>query len=215
MGLFKKKPSAFEVSAKTLAEKGFCDEYIDALKDDISNALKPRDINKGKSYLCNALIICGRLNEAYDVFNEVDLNTLDSILAPNLVQNIIFSLFVQDKLSAADELYYKHNRLVLHDHTDSMRRTLAIHEHIQGRYENSITILAKMLDSDCRFLDICIIKSMVKLDMYESASEIGSSLNAYDGLHELGNQSMKLKRKILNALDGSRIKRTHKNKKKK
>lgn len=215
MGLFNKKPPAFEVSAKLLAQKGFCDDYIDALKEDISKAEKPRDINKGKSYLCNALIICGRLSESFDVFNEVDLNTLDSILAPNLVQNMIFSFFVQNKFSDADELYYKHNRLVLHDHTDSMRRTLAIHEHIQGRYENSITILAKMLESDCRFLDICLIKSMLKLDMYEAASEIGSSLNAYDGLSELGKESMKLKRKILNALDGSRIKHVHKSNSKK
>lgn len=215
MGFFKKKPSIYSKSAKVLSEIGFCDDYIKALNEDIDAATKPRDINKGKSYLCNALIICGRLTKAYEVFHEIDLNTLDKILSPNLVQNIIFSLFVRNKFSEADELYYKHNRLVLHEHTDSMRRTLAIHEHIQGRYENSITILAKLLESDCRFLDICLIKSMLKLDMYESAAEIGGSLNAYDGLYELGDETLKLKRKILSALNGKKIKKTNHKKRKK
>ena len=69
MGLFKKS-SPFKNSAAVLADNGFTDVYIEALKKDIEPLKKPKDIAKGQSYLINALIIAGRLEEGCSLYKK-------------------------------------------------------------------------------------------------------------------------------------------------
>ena len=168
MGLFKKKCD-FGKSLAILAKQGFSDEYADMLKTEIGTAERPKDIAKGKSFLANALLILGRLREAFDLFEEIDMKRLEWHLRGNLVSNMIFCKFVQDDFRTAEQLYKDYNDVVLGEPSDAMKRSLAIHEHINGRYEVSVEIYVKMMDSECRFLDICMVKSLLRLDMFEQA----------------------------------------------
>ncbi len=198
--IFFKKKCRFEKALSILSKSGFTHEYTEMLKAELEEAERPQDIAKGKSFLANALLIQGDLNEAYQTFNEINLKKLDSNLHGNLISNMIFCLYVQNKFKDAEELYQKYNSAVLNEHSDTSRRSLAIHQHILGNYEAAIEILANMLDSECRFLDICMVKSMLRLDMYERAAEFTKFFNRYESCGELTKEIHKLKNKVFDGL---------------
>lgn len=195
MSLFKKKCS-YKKSLEMLAKSGFTDEYAEMLRSEIAEAERPKDIAKGKSFLANALLIRGRLTEAYSEFESIDMKKLEWYLQGNLVSNMIFCKFVQNDFKAADYLYKEYNAVVLGEHTDAMKRSLAIHEHISGRYENSVEIYVKMMGSECRFLDICMVKSLLRLDMFERANEFTIGFERYENCGELSTETAKLLKKI-------------------
>lgn len=203
MGLFKKS-SPFKNSAAVLADNGFTDVYIEALKKDIEPLKKPKDIAKGQSYLINALIIAGRLEEGcslYKKYSEENLfDKLDKTLYPNLLHNVIFAYFIRNKYKEAETIYKEKNEFVLKDTSDTMKRSLALHECMNGRYENAVTVLAKLLDSDCRFVDLCIVKTVLKLDMFSRANELSANFGEYKGRNELEAEAQKLKKKIFDGL---------------
>lgn len=203
MGLFKKS-SPFKNSAAVLADNGFTDVYIEALKKDIEPLKKPKDIAKGQSYLINALIIAGRLEEGcslYKKYSEENLfDKLDKALYPNLLHNVIFAYFIRNKYKEAETIYKEKNEFVLKDTSDTMKRSLALHECMNGRYENAVTVLAKLLDSDCRFVDLCIVKTVMKLDMFSRANELSANFGEYKGRNELEAEAQKLKKKIFDGL---------------
>lgn len=198
--MFFKKKCRFEKALSILSKSGFTREYTDMLKIELDEAERPQDIAKGKSFLANALLIQGDLKEAYQTFNEINLKKLDSTLHGNLISNMIFCLYVQNKFKDAEELYQKYNAAVLNEHGDASRRSLAIHQHINENYEASIEILANMLDSECRFLDICMVKSMLRLDMYERAAEFTKFFSRYEDCGELTKEIRKLKNKVFDGL---------------
>ena len=195
MSIFKKKCS-FKKSLELLGKNGFTDEYAEMLKLEIAEAERPKDIAKGKSFLANALLIRGRLTEAYAEFESIDMKKLERYLQGNLVSNMIFCKFVQDDFKTADFLYKEYNEAVLGEHTDAMKRSLAIHEHISGRYENSVEIYVKMIGSDCRFLDICMVKALLRLDLFERANEFTIGFERYKNCNELSIEAAKLQKKI-------------------
>lgn len=203
MSLWKKK-CRFEKSLKVLSEKGFSREYAEMLKTEISSAERAGDAAKGKSFLVNALIILGELTEASEVFDEVDMKKLEPRLQGNLVSNMIFNLFVRDKFNDAEELYQTYNAAILGEHSDASKRSLAIHEHIKGRYENAVEIYVKMMDSECRFLDICMVKSMLRLDMYERAADFSVCFKRYENCGELTAEVKKLRSRIADGLPPKR-----------
>ena len=198
--IFFKKKCRFTKALTILSESGFTREYIEMLKSELAEAERPQDIAKGKSFLVNALIIQGDLTEAYQIFEEINLNKLDANLHGNLVSNVIFSMFVRDKFKTAEELYKKYNAAVLNEHSDASRRSLAIHQHINGNYEAAIEIMLNMLESECRFLDICMVKAMLRLDMYERAAEFSKFFERYENCNELTKEVHKLKNKIFEGL---------------
>ena len=195
MSIFRKKTN-FPHAAEVLAAEGFTDNYIDVLKEELGTAVHPKDIALGKSYLANALLIRGRLTEAFAAFQEIDLKKLERHLNGNLISNMIFCQFVQNKFKAAEELYQTYNAVVLGEHTEAMKRSLAIHEHIQGRYEVAVEIIAKMGDSSCRFIDICMVKSLLRLDMFSQAADFAVKFGEYKNCNELSKEVGKLKKKI-------------------
>ena len=195
MSLFNKKCN-FKKSLELLGKNGFTDEYAEMLKTEISEAERPKDIAKGKSFLANALLIRGKLTEAYAVFEEINMNKLERYLQGNLVSNMIFCKFVQDDFKTADYLYKEYNAVVLGEHTDAMKRSLAIHEHISGRYENTVEILVKMIGSECRFLDICMVKALLRLDMHERAKDFTIGFERYENCGELTAEVAKLQKKL-------------------
>ena len=170
------------------------------LRTELAEAERPQDIAKGKSFLVNALIIQGDLTEAYQIFEEINLKKLASNLHGNLISNVIFSLFVQNKFKDADELYMKYNVAVLGEHSDASKRSLAIHQHINGNYEVAIEILLNMMESECRFLDICMVKAMLRLDMYERAADFTKFFERYENCNELTKEIHKLKNKVFDGL---------------
>lgn len=195
MILFKKKCN-FKKSLELLAKSGFTNEYAEMLKSEIAEAERPKDIAKGKSFLANAFLICGKLTDAYSEFESIDMKKLERYLQGNLVSNMIFCKFVQNDFKTADYLYKEYNAAVLGEPTDAMKRSLAIHEHISGRYENSVEIYAKMIGSECRFLDICMVKSLLRLDMFERAKEFTVGFERYENCGELSIETAKLLKKI-------------------
>ncbi|MCM1024368.1 MAG: hypothetical protein NC395_09975 [Prevotella sp.] len=203
MKLFKKK-CRFEKSLAVLSEKGFIDEYAASLKAELAEAERPQDIARGKSFLANAQLILGDLTEAYGTFEEIDMKKLEPYLVGNLVSNMIFVCFVQDKFKLAEELYQTYNAAVLREHSDASKRSLAIHEHIKGRYEVSVEIYVNMMGSECRFLDICMVKSMLRLDMFEQAADFSLFFDRYSGCGELAAEVKKLKDKIIGGLPPKR-----------
>ncbi len=199
MKLWKKK-CRFEKSLKILAESGFTAEYAESLRSELAEAEREVDIAKGKSFLANALLILGELSEAFSVFSEINMKKLEPYLHGNLVGNMVFLKFVQDDFKTAEQLYRDYNAEILGEHGDVSKRSLAIHEHIQGRYETSVEILAKMMNSECRFLDICMVKSMLRLDMYERAADFSAYFKRYENCGELAEEISKLRKKIMNGL---------------
>ena len=199
MKLFKKK-CRFEKSLTILSEKGFTVEYAQSLKNEISEAEREQDIAKGKSFLANAQLILGDITDAYRTFEEINKKKLEPYLLGNLVSNMVFADFVRDRFKSAEELYKTYNAAILGEHSDASKRSLAIHEHISGRYENSVEILVNMMDSECRFLDICMVKSMLRLDMFEQAADFSAYFNRYISCGELGEEVKKLKNKIISGL---------------
>lgn len=195
MSFFKKK-CKFNKALEVLAKEGFTENYAETLRAELAEAERPQDIAKGKSFLANALMILGDIAEAYAVFEEIDIKKLEYYLRGNLIGNMIFCKFVQDDFSAAEELYQKYNSEVLGEHGEIMKRSLGIHQHIQGRYEVAVEIFIKMMDGDCRFLDICIVKTLLRLNMYERAVEFTAGFDRYENCGELAAEVQKLKKKI-------------------
>ena len=195
MGIFRKRTN-FPLAAEVLAAEGFTDNYIDVLKGELETAEHKKDIAKGKSYLANALLIRGRLTEAYAVFQEINIRHLERNLQGNLISNMIFCKFVQNDFKTAENLYQTYNAAVLGERSDAMKRSLAIHEHIKGRYEVAVEIIAKMGESSCRFIDICMVKSLLRLDMFSQAEDYAIKFGEYKNCNELSKEVGKLKKKI-------------------
>ncbi|MCM1330060.1 MAG: hypothetical protein NC253_11545 [Ruminococcus sp.] len=195
MNFFKKK-CKFSKSLGILGKEGFTENYVSSLKSELAEAERPQDIAKGKSFLANALMILGNLTEAYAVFEEIDMKKLEHYLRGNLVGNMIFCKFAQDDFAAAEGLYQKYNAEVLGENGEVMKRSLGIHQHIQGRYEVAVEIFVKMLDGNCRFLDICMVKSLLRLNMYERAREFAAGFDRYKDCGELAAEVQKLRKKI-------------------
>lgn len=201
---FKGKKAPFKESGEILSKEGFSDGYIEKLREETAALSNKKQIAEGENYIVNALIVRGRLEEAYSEFsrceNEQVWLKLNRQLYPNLLQNVIFSLFIRDKFKEAERLYKEYNEFVLKDASDGMKRTLALHECMNGRYENAVTVLAKLMDSECRFLDLCIVKTVLKLDMYDRAMELSAGFDSYNGRGELEAEAKKLKKKIFEGL---------------
>lgn len=204
MIFFKKKSSPFKESGAILSEEGFSDRYIEKLRQETAEVKNKTEIAQGENFIVNALILRGKLTEAYDEFRrceEEDIwKKLDRNLYPNLLHNVIFSLFIRDKFKDAERIYKDYNEIVLKDRSDGMKRTLALHECMNERYENAVTVLAKLMDSECRFLDLCIVKTVLKLDMYDRAMELSADFGKYDGRGELEAEAKKLKKKIFDGI---------------
>lgn len=201
--IFNKK-CRFEKSLLILSEKGFSEEYAESLRTELAAAEREQDIAKGKSFLANALLILGNITEAYQTFEDTNLKKLEPHLVGNLVSNMIFADFVRDRFKSAEELYQTHNAAILGEHSDASKRSLAIHEHIKGRYETAVEILVNMMDSECRFLDICMVKSMLRLDMFEQAADFSAYFNRYMNCGELSEEIKKLRSKIIGGLPPKR-----------
>ena len=213
---FLKMTGHYSQSAVYLAEHGYNSHYMEMLKEECDTAQKPKVREEGKALTAQALMFRGELRNAAEAYKNVDISKLPAHLNSVFVNNYIMCLFLLNKPQRIREIYHEHNAIALAENTLVMRRTIGIKEYIDKRYENAVTVFIKLAgEPDPRvtlMADICLVRSMLELDMYERAAEIADlGFSRYNGKGDITAEINRLKMKISGS---SRSNKGKKNKKK-
>lgn len=187
---FLKMTGHYADSAMYLAEHGYNDEYIKMLSAECETAENPKVRAEGQALTAQALLFRGKLRDALKAFEETEIKKLPKTIGHVFANNYILCLFLLGKPERIRTVYEEQNKLVLGENSLVMRRTIGIKEYIEKRYENAVTVFIKLLsepDPRCTLMaDICIVKSMLKLDMKERASEIAElGFGRYVGMGDI------------------------------
>ncbi|MDE6592643.1 MAG: hypothetical protein K2K57_06230 [Oscillospiraceae bacterium] len=214
---FLKMTGHYAGSAMFLAENGYCDKYIEMLRGELETAEKASDIAQGQALLAQGLMFKGEVKKSLGEYEKVDIDRLGRDEGAAFVGNYALCLFLLDRPQRIRQLLIDRNREAFGGGTLIMRRTVGIREYTQKRYENAVTVFLKLLsEPDPRvtlMADICLVKTMLKLDMRERAKEIAEmGFDRYRGLGEITTEVGKL-RIAMNSPKGVR-KNTGKKKKK-
>lgn len=187
-----------------LADKGYTEAYIDALKLEIDNARGEKAKAEGQGYLACAYLFMGQLSKSAETFETINSEKIGNMQGEILFANMELCYFLMGKNQKADEIYKTYNEQILAGKGVTMKRSLAIHEYVQERYENAVTVLVKISsESDPRdtlFIDICLIKTFIKLDMFDRAYQFSSTLDRYNNKGELTEEVQKIRKKIFDNL---------------
>ncbi len=218
--LFGKKKNHYSASFDIMAEKGYCDEYITALRGELETASGKRETADGMCRLANGLLFTGRLAEAVPVFEQTDIRSVPREQRQPLAANYILCLFLLNRFKDADRVYEEYNEYALAEPDIMLKRTVGIHEFTSGRFDSAITVFIKMLDglSDERgtvMADICAVRALLKLDMTDDALALSENFTRYDGRHELETICRKLRKKIFDKVSSDNKVKMVKGKKKK
>lgn len=173
---FLKMTGHFADSAVYLAEHGYDDEYMRLLGAECESAGSQKEQAEGMALTAQGLLFRGQLRDALKAFEETDVSKLNRSVGHVFVNNYIFCLFLLNKPERIRAIYEEQNKLALSEGSLFMRRTIGIKEYIEKRYENAVTVFVKLLsepDPRCTLMaDICIVRTMLKLDMKDRAAEI-------------------------------------------
>lgn len=173
---FLKMTGHFADSAVYLAEHGYDDEYMRLLGAERESAANPKEQAEGMALTAQGLMFRGQLRDALKAYEETDISKLSRSVGHVFVNNYIFCLFLLNKPERIRAIYEEQNKLALSEGSLFMRRTIGIKEYIEKRYENAVTVFVKLLsepDPRCTLMaDICIVRTMLKLDMKDRAAEI-------------------------------------------
>lgn len=173
---FLKMTGHFADSAVYLAEHGYDDEYMRLLRAECESAGSQKEQAEGMALTAQGLLFRGQLRDALKAFEETDISKLNRSVGHVFVNNYIFCLFLLNKPERIRTIYEEQNKLALSEGSLFMRRTIGIKEYIEKRYENAVTVFVKLLsepDPRCTLMaDICIVRTMLKLDMKDRAAEI-------------------------------------------
>ena len=173
---FLKMTGHFADSAVYLAEHGYDDEYMSLLGAECESAGSQKEQAEGMALTAQGLLFRGQLRDALKAFEETDISKLNRSVGHVFVNNYIFCLFLLNKPERIRAIYEEQNKLALSEGSLFMRRTIGIKEYIEKRYENAVTVFVKLLsepDPRCTLMaDICIVRTMLKLDMKDRAAEI-------------------------------------------
>ena len=173
---FLKMTGHFADSAVYLAEHGYDDEYMRLLGAECKSAGSQKEQAEGMALTAQGLLFRGQLRDALKAFEETDISKLNRSVGHVFVNNYIFCLFLLNKPERIRTIYEEQNKLALSEGSLFMRRTIGIKEYIEKRYENAVTVFVKLLsepDPRCTLMaDICIVRTMLKLDMKDRAAEI-------------------------------------------
>lgn len=204
---FKKKTNIYKDIVNILAAQGYSDEYISALKAAMEKAKTPAEISEGQSMLGTALLFRGELDGAYEVFSQVDDEKLPKLLKQSFAANYLLVLFLLNKFREADELFVRLNKELLDEHTILMRRSMGIHQFIAGNYDAALTIFLKAYKDSKKIeqsdssrnssiLGFCLIRTLLKLDMYEGAADYLPALSPISDKGQLGVLCGKMKKTV-------------------
>ncbi len=173
---FLKMTGHFADSAVYLAEHGYDDEYMRLLGAEFESAGSQKEQAEGMALTAQGLMFRGQLRDALKAYEETDISKLNRSVGHVFVNNYIFCLFLLNKPERIRAIYEEQNKLALSEGSLFMRRTIGIKEYIEKRYENAVTVFVKLLsepDPRCTLMaDICIVRTMLKLDMKDRAAEI-------------------------------------------
>lgn len=201
---FLKMSGHYSDSAVYLAEHGYNDEYMKLLEAEIESAGNEKEKAEGNALKAQAYLFQGKLRESLAGFENTDIKKIPKHVNSVAVNNYILCLFLLGKPLRIKEIYEEYNSIILAEPTLVMRRTIGIKEHIEKRYENAVTVFIKLLqEPDPRatlMADICIVKSMLSLDMKDRAAEIADmGFSRYNGKGDITAEVNKLKLRINSA----------------
>ncbi|MBQ7990613.1 MAG: hypothetical protein IJ251_06155 [Oscillospiraceae bacterium] len=194
---FLKLSGTYAKAAEYLTSKGYNREYIDLL-DELTASAKKRDIPEGMALKAQGLLYMGELTEAAEVFAVTDIRHLPKEIASICVNNYIFCLFLLDRFRESADIYREYNDIAL-DGSSFMKRSVGIMEHIGERYENAVTVFVKLIsEPDPRntlMADICLARSMLRLDMNDRVRELAKGFDKYHGKAQITSLTEKMKMK--------------------
>lgn len=198
---FLKMSGHYSDSAVYLAEHGYNEEYMRMLAEETESAKNDKERAEGQALTAQAYLFRGELKRSLEEFEAVDIMKLPKHLNSVAVNNYILCLFFLNKASRIRQIYEDYNSIALADNSLVMRRTIGIKEHIEKRYENAVTVFVNLLsEPDPRatlMADICIVRSMLALDMKDRASEIAElGFSRYNGKGDITAEVNRLKMKI-------------------
>lgn len=210
------KNNTFIKLMEKLQKEGYTDEYMEGMKAEIAKAerhMRLRDAEGYKAMHGFALLFRGELDEAYERLKSIKMPLLRKPMRSKYINNLIAVCFFLEKYDEVADLYSEHEKLIISDPGALMKRSLGMREYAKGRYENAVTIFIKLMEleskSDTLFSDLCLMKAMMQLDMYESSRPFLKFLERYKGLHQLNEIASEVQRKALAGLHSP-----HKNQKK-
>lgn len=210
---FKRKKNHYAHTAEILVREGYSDSYMTALDDALKTASKASDIAEGCCYIACAHLFRGELDRAYDRFLEINKKSLPDIICQSYAANYLLCLYLLNKFREADELYEDCNNILLEDNNLMMRRSVGIHQFIRGNFDAALTVFikagkeaGKLQDASASMLmlDICIVRTLVQLDMYPQAVDYCSAFSRYDNLDKLGDIVRKLKKNVFDNLSNEK-----------
>ncbi len=221
--LFRKNRNIYKDCAVILSEEGYSENYINSVKSVMDGAKTSAEISEGKNYLAAAYLFKGDLSESQKYFSECDADILPDMIKQSFGANYILCLFLMNKFKEAEEIYEKLNKYILSDGGILMRRSMGIHQFIAGDYSAAVTVFVYAEKNAAGFsphsppmLDICLVKTLMKLDMYDKAAEYTADFAKYEALGKIGTLTKQMKKKIFDEISPSdKVKMIKKKKKKK
>lgn len=198
---FLKMTGHYSDTAMYLAEHGYNDEYMRMLSEAVALAKSEKDKAKGQILTAQAFLFRGELKKALAEFEAADINKIPKHVNSVAVNNYILCLFLLNRSSRINEIYREYNRIALAEDTLVMRRTIGIREYIGKRYENAVEVFVRLLsEPDPRntlMADICIVRTLLQLDMKDRAAEIAEmGFERYNGKGDITAEVNRLKMKI-------------------
>ncbi len=201
---FLKMTGHYAESAIYLAEHGYDAEYMRMLSNELGTAKNAREEAEGQALTAQAYMYRGELKTALEWYDKVHVDKLAKHIDSVFVNNFILCLFLMKKMQRASEIYVVYNKQALAENTLVMRRTIGIKEYIEKRYENAVTVFIKLIDQpDPRvtlMADICLVRSLLELDMKDRAAEIAElGFGRYVAMGDITAEVNRLKLKIQSA----------------
>lgn len=198
---FLKMSGVYAGSAAYLAEHGYTDEYLDLLEKARARAKKKSDREEGQALFAQALMFRGELKRAAEEYEKVNIDRLPKTIRGVFTGNFILCLFLLEKPSRIKEIFSERNAEAFSGSSLIMRRNVGIQEYINRRYENAVTVFIKLVGlPDPRatlMADVCLVKTLLKLDMNDRAGEIADmGFDRYHGKGELTSLINSLELKI-------------------
>lgn len=184
---FKKKEYLYTESTEILQKEGYSQNYINSLQKALQKAGELDEINEGTSFLASAYLFTGDLYKAADTFSQVNIDYVPEAIRCAHISNYLLTLFLQNRYPKCEEIFLEYNRYALSDSGLFMRRSMGIHQFATQNYDAAATIFLKALkladkNKKTYMLDICLVKTLNKLEMYSDAMKYTTNFHIYGGM---------------------------------
>ena len=180
----------FSQTAAYLAEHGYNARYMQMLEELLPTLKSKRDTEDCKALIAQGYLFRGELKKAEEHFTGVDISLMSRESRPAFANNHVLCLFLLKKEGQMLKTFAEYESYILQDDTLLRRRSIALREFANGDYEAAVTVLVKLMsEADSRatlMADICLVRTMLRLDMYRQADEIARrQFDRYKGKFEL------------------------------